>query len=192
ISSSPMIIFSLLPTARRTFFTLITLCCLVPLARANSAASPNPFHRFFGEWTLKEDRWTHNWGRGTETIKIPQHHTLCRAINTDNSLLAVVDGPPPHGHILWLYDRSTGAVLHLSSFGPVRIGTGGGTVNVDGDVSLKVSFSDEAPGTYRRYTYHWVSDDEYELRSVQYDKTDQPTGLFYGGYFVRLKRPAGQ
>ena len=161
---------------------------LIHSGHANPAESPaNPFQKFIGEWTLKDDNWTQNWGNGTEHIKIPRHHTLCQRINTDNSLLAAIDGPPPHGHIFWTYDRATGAVLHLSSFAPVRTGTGQGRVDAEGNVSLKVSFSDEAPGTYRLYTYQWNSGDEYELRSVQYDRTGQPTGLFYGGTFVRIK-----
>ncbi len=178
--------------ARWAFLMFVPLFCLLLAGRANPVTTGNPFQRFYGEWTLKDDRWTQNWGSGAEEIQLPQHHTLCRAINTDNSLLAVVDGPPPHGHIFWTYDRATGAVRHLSSFGPVRIGTGEGSVGPNGDVALKVSFSDEPPGTYRRYTYRWISDDEYELRSVQYDKDDQPTGGFYGGRFLRLKRAAGR
>lgn len=35
----------------------------------------NPFKKFIGEWTLKDDNWSHNWGNGTENIKIPNHHT---------------------------------------------------------------------------------------------------------------------
>jgi hypothetical protein len=34
----------------------------------------NPFDKFIGEWTLKDDNWSHNWGNGTENIKIPNHH----------------------------------------------------------------------------------------------------------------------
>ena len=41
----------------------------------------NPFEKFIGEWTLKNDDWTHNWGNGTETIKIPNHHTISQEIN---------------------------------------------------------------------------------------------------------------
>lgn len=98
-----------------------------------------------GEWTLKDDNWSQNWGGATEHIKIPGHHTLCRAIKTNNSLLAIVDGPPPHGHIFWAFNPSTREVLHLSSFGQSRTGTGQGSVNAAGDVTLKLSFSDEAP-----------------------------------------------
>ncbi len=150
--------------------------------------SDNPFRRFIGEWTLKEDNWTQNWGQGTEHIKIPQHHTVCKPLNTGNSLLWIVDGPPPHGHILWIYNRARKEVEHLSSFAPARSGVGKGTVGENGDVTSKVSFEGEPEGTYRIYTYKWISDDEYELRSVQYDRDDKPTGGFYGGTFVRIKR----
>jgi hypothetical protein len=147
--------------------------------------SKNPFKKFIGEWTLKDDNWSQNWGGKDEHIKILGHHTVCRAINTDNSLLAVIDGAPPHGHIFWSYNPAKKEVDHLSSFGTSRAGVGKGTVNENGDVFLKISFADEAPGTYRRYSYKWISDNEYELKSVQYDANDKPTGFFYGGVFVR-------
>lgn len=171
---------------------LVILAALVGLVLSASAnpTAANPFQKFVGDWALKDDAWSHNWGGGTEHIKIPGHHTLCQTLNTPNSLLAVVDGPPPHGHIFWTLNRTTGEVLHLSSFSQTRTGTGQGTVNEHGDVSLKLSFSDEAPGTYRRYTYKWITADEYELKSVQYDRADKPTGLFYGGTFVRMKPAA--
>src|SRR5689334_6375116 len=76
----------------------------------------NPFKKFIGEWTLKEDNWYQNWGAADEHIKIPNHHTICTAINTDNSLLAVIDGAPPHGHIFWSYNPVKKEVDHLSSF----------------------------------------------------------------------------
>lgn len=146
----------------------------------------NPFNKFIGEWTLKNDDWFQNWGGADEHIKIPNHHTVCRQLNTDNSLLAVIDGTPPYGHIFWSYNPVKKEVDHLSSFGNTRAGVGKGTVNEKGDVSLKISFADEAEGTYRLYTYIWVSENEYELKSIQYDVNDNPTGFFYGGTFVRL------
>ena len=150
--------------------------------------SKNPFGKFIGEWTLKADNWTHNWGGETETIKIPGHHTVCRQINTDNSLLAIIDGPEPNGHIFWSYNPKTGEVCHLSSFGEIRAGKGSGTVNEKGDVELRLVFEGEAEGTYRIYRYVWLSEDEYHMKSVQYAANDEPTGLFYEGYFVRIKK----
>src|SRR3954462_5177808 len=50
----------------------------------------NPFHRFFGEWTLKNDDWKQNWGNGDEAIKIPNHHTVSKPLNTNTSVLSVV------------------------------------------------------------------------------------------------------
>lgn len=148
----------------------------------------HPFARFFGEWTLKNDDWSHNWGGGDEKIKIPRHYTLCKPVNTAFSVLCAVD-TPPKGHILWAYDPGKKEVRHLSSFGERRIGVGQGTVNEKGDLRLMISFADEAPGTYRIYHYTWVNENEYDMKSVQYDDKDKPTGLFYGGKFVRL---AGQ
>jgi hypothetical protein len=150
--------------------------------------SKNPFARFIGEWTLKDDNWSQNWGQQTEHIKIPNHHTVSREINTDNSLLSIIDGPQPNGHIFWSYNPKTKEVGHLSSFGTMRAGSGLGTVDEYGNVTLKLSFADEAEGTHRIYTYKWVSDDEYEMKSTQYDKDNKPTGLFYGGTFVRVKK----
>ncbi len=150
--------------------------------------SINPFVKFIGEWTLKNDDWTQNWGGDTETIKIPGHHTVSSEINTDNSLLSIIDGPEPNGHIFWSYNPVTKEVYHSSSFGTVRAGQGQGTVNEDGDLALKISFEGEPKGTYRVYTYTWLSLDEYALKSIQFDANGQPTGLFYEGSFVRIKK----
>jgi len=147
----------------------------------------NPFHKFIGEWTLKDDNWSHNWGQGPEKIKIPNHYTISKEINTDNSLLSVID-TPPKGHIFWSYNPVKKEVHHLSSFGTSRSGVGKGTVNENGDVTLKISFEGEGEGTYRIYTYKWISDSEYDLKSVQYNERDEPTGFFYGGTFVRLDK----
>ena len=172
-------------------FIPLLLCALtsVLFAQSSADAAPkeqptNPFARFFGEWTLKDDVWSQNWGGISETIKIPNHHTLCRAINTDNSVLCVVDTPPA-GHILWTFNPVKKIVHHLSSFGELRIGTGQGSLNDKGDLRLKVSFEGEAPGTYRIYNYVWVSAGEYDMKSVQYDASGKATGLFYCGRFVR-------
>ena len=146
----------------------------------------NPFKKFFGEWTLKGDNWSHNWGNGTENIKIPGHYTLSKPINTINSVLSVID-TEPKGHILWSYNPVKKEVRHLSSFGTSRIGVGKGTIDENGNLTLKVSFEGETEGSYRIYNYKWISDNEYELKSVQYNDKNEPTGLFYSGNFVRIK-----
>lgn len=155
--------------------------------RDPSDLSENPFERFVGEWTLKNDDWTHNWGGVTETIMIPGHHTVSSALNTNHSLLSIIDGPAPNGHILWTINPVTKVVYHQSSFGKVRVGTGMGTVNKHGDVQLKLVFEGEAKGTYRIYQYRWINEDEYHMKSVQYAEDDEPTGLFYEGTFIRVK-----
>jgi hypothetical protein len=157
-------------------------------SNSNTTIQQNPFRKFFGEWTLKNDDWSQNWGNGMEHIKIPNHHTVCKDINTNNSLLAIIDGTPPFGHIFWSYNPIKKVVHHLSSFGESRSGVGQGTVNENGDVSLKVSFEGEPPGSYRLYRYKWISNDEYEMTSVQYNAKDEPTGGFYGGSFIRIKK----
>lgn len=155
---------------------------------SNERTSNNPFKKFLGEWTLKNNDWSQNWGSGDENIKIENHHTVNRELNTANTLLSVIDGAPPHGHIVWTYNPGKKTVHHLSSFGEVRIGVGEGTVNEAGDVTTKISFADEAPGTYRIYQYKWLDADTYSMRSDQFDSTGKPTGLFYGGVFVRIRR----
>ncbi|MEM9001221.1 MAG: hypothetical protein AAGB24_13235 [Bacteroidota bacterium] len=154
--------------------------------RDSNDVSKNPFKKFIGEWTLKDGDWTQNWGNGTETIKIPRHHTIASTINTDNSLLSIIDGPEPNGHIFWSYNPKTKEVFHLSSFGTIRAGNGQGTINEYGDVTLRLSFEGEPEGTYRIYNYKWINDTTYHMKSVQYTQNDEPTGLFYEGTFVRI------
>lgn len=155
-----------------------------PLTARTGSAS-NPFHKFFGEWTLKDDNWSQNWGQGLEHIKIPNHYTMSQGINTDNSLLQVID-TPPKGHILWVYNPVKKEIYHLSSFGEIRSGVGRGSMNENGDVTLKTSFEGETEGTYRIYTYKWINENEYELKSVQYDAEGKATGFYYGGTFIRI------
>ncbi|MEO0339014.1 MAG: hypothetical protein AAF242_07345 [Bacteroidota bacterium] len=147
--------------------------------------SNNPFAKFIGEWTLKEDTWIQNWGGDNDTLKIPGHHTISSKINTENSLLSIIDGPEPNGHIFWSYNPNTKEVGQLSSFGTIRAGVGKGKFYGQNNLRLKVSFEGEAPGTYRIYTYEWLSNTEYALNSIQFDANDQPTGLFYKGNFIR-------
>lgn len=155
--------------------------------RKQAETQKNPFIKFIGEWTLKNDDWTHNWGGDTETIKIPNHHTINQEINTNHSLLSIIDGPEPNGHIFWTYNPNTKEVHHLSSFGSIRIGKGSGTINDNGDVTLKLQFEGEQEGTYRIYNYKWINNDEYHMTSVQYNGNNETTGLFYEGFFIRIK-----
>ncbi len=149
-------------------------------------SSENPFRNFIGEWTLKDDKWTQNWGDTTETITIPQHHTISSPVNTKNSLLSIIDGPEPNGHIFWSYNPVTKEVRHLSNFGELRAGVGEGSVSEKGDVKLKISFEGEPKDTYRIYNYKWLTKDSYHMTSIQYSLDNFPTGLFYEGTFVRL------
>lgn len=155
--------------------------------RSLEETSKNPFSKFFGEWTLKGDNWTQNWGGGTETIKIPNHNTVSSQLNTDLTLLSIIDGPEPNGHIFWSYNPRTKEVFHLSSFGTIRAGHGKGSINTNGDVTLRLVFEGEPEGTYRIYKYQWLNENEYHMRSVQYASNDEPTGNFYEGTFVRIK-----
>lgn len=154
--------------------------------RTQKETKQNPFKKFIGEWTLKNDNWTHNWGGKTETIKIPNHHTISQEINTNNSLVSIIDGPEPNGHIFWSFNPNTKEIFHLSSFGTIRAGNGIGTINNNGDVNLKLYFEGEPKGTYRIYDYKWLNDNEYHMKSIQYNEDNKPTGLFYEGYFIRI------
>ncbi len=137
---------------------------------------------------MKDDLWVHNWGNGTDTIRIKNHHTVSTGVNTANSLFSIIDGPEPNGHIFWSYNPKTKAVHHLSSFGTIRAGVGQGSVNENGDLTLRIVFEGEPEDTYRIYNYTWRNADEYHMKSVQYDSNGAPTGLFYEGTFIRLTR----
>ncbi|TMM57413.1 hypothetical protein FEE95_13085 [Maribacter algarum] len=146
----------------------------------------NPFKEFIGEWTLKDNKWIQNWGNSTDTLAIPKHHTISTQINTTNSLFSIIDGPEPNGHIFWSYNPVTKKINHLSSFGELRAGVGEGSISKNGDITLKIFFEGEPKDTYRVYNYRWISKNEYHMKSVQFDASDNPTGLFYEGHFVRL------
>jgi hypothetical protein len=148
----------------------------------------NPFKKFKGEWTLKDDNWEQGYGHDIEHIKISNHHTRCKEVNTDNSLMCVVDAPSSKGHIFWAYNHSKKEVQWSSSFYSFRSGLGKGSVNDNGDLTFKVSFEGEPEGTYGLYTYKWISENEYEMKSVQYNDKNEPTGGFYGGTFVRVNK----
>lgn len=148
----------------------------------------NPFKKFIGQWTLKDDNWEQNNGNGIEKVKIPNHHTLIKEVNTDTSILQIVDATSAKGHILWVYDHMKKEVQHVSSFYPFRSGTGKGSIDEEGNVRLKIEFEGEPEGTYRIYDYSWINTNEYSLLSTQYDETDTPTGNFYGGSFIRMDK----
>jgi len=148
----------------------------------------NLFKKFIGNWTLKKDTWTQSNEHGLTNLLIPNHQTLCKELNTDNSLLWIVNAPSARGHILWAYDHETNEVNHLSSFLPYRSGLGKGSIRENGDVSLKVQFEGEPKNTYRLYDYKWINDNEYILESTQYDSQGKKTGDFYGGNFIKVPK----
>ena len=144
----------------------------------------NPFKKFIGEWTLKDDNWVVTYGNERFIQKIPNHFTTCKEINTDNSLLWVIEAPNSRGHIFWTYDHAKKEVFWSSNFYSYRTGTGKGTQTENGDLYFKLTFEGDADGAYGIYTYRWISDNEYELKSVQYNSKDEVTGG-YGGTFIR-------
>ncbi|MEM1381498.1 MAG: hypothetical protein AAGH41_12830 [Pseudomonadota bacterium] len=165
--------------------SVLSLWLSLALASAAEEASP-PFAQFYGTWTLKDDTFQQVWDTKTlQTLTIPNHITVCDKVNTDQTVLCVVDAGGLKGHILWAYDKSAG-LRHLSHFGTSRLGTGAGTIDDAGNLRLRVQFTDEPEGTYRLYTYEWRDPDTYEMVSRQYDADDRPTGNWYGGTFVRL------
>ena len=149
-------------------------------------AGSNPFSPFFGEWTLKKDEFRQVFdGKNVQTLKISNHRTHCERINTDRSVLCVVDAGELKGHIMWSYDTDKRRVHHLSHFGSSRNGVGVGFLDAQSNLRLNVSFQDE-PGTYRIYEYTWVSKDEYTMMSRQFANDGTPTGNWYGGTFIRF------
>lgn len=148
----------------------------------------NPFEGFKGKWTLKDDLWLYGETEAKiDTLYLPKHYTFCKANNTPSSLFWEVQAPSARGHALWTYNPSTQKVVMQSSFYPHRIGLGEGRIDGKGNVFLTMHFTGSEPdGTYRKYSYVWLDEDTYELRSYQYDSNDQPTGNFYGGTFVRI------
>lgn len=166
----------------RIFITILTP---IWVSCAN-AQSSNIFSPFIGEWTLKENKFEQVWdGKTKETLTILNHHTKCKPVNTDKSVLCVVDTPELKGHIFWTYDSDQNQIHHLSHFGQNRNGVGTGTINNNGDLKTRVRFQGESEGSYRIYDYKWVSKDEYTMHSTQYDSTGKTTGNWYGGIFVR-------
>ena len=166
----------------------LALLAATGTAQENGPERPYPFERFVGEWKLKDDQFQQVWdGKTLETLSIPGHRTNCAPINTDKSILCEVDAVDFKGHILWAVDDRTNAVSHLSHFGERRLGRGTGHLEDDGNLMLNIRFTDEPEGTSRKYTYTWASNDEYIMRSVQFDEEGKPTGNWYGGTFVRVK-----
>lgn len=154
---------------------------------AQGSEPPYAFERFVGEWKLKDDRFQQVWdGKTVETLSIPGHRTECSRVNTDHSILCVVDAVDFQGHILWAIQSDGSSVSHLSHFGAARLGDGAGALDPEGNLSLTIRFSDEPEGAYRHYTYKWVSADEYRMISNQYDADGEATGNWYGGNFVRV------
>ncbi len=149
----------------------------------------NPFKKFIGEWKLKDDNWEYiDENLNKSSIKIPGHHTICKEVNTNNSVLLIVEMGVSHGSAFWNYDSDKKETNSLSSFSGNQTSVGKGTINDNGDIKSKVRFQGVNDGRYRIYTYKWVSEDEYVLKSIEYDKNDKPTGISYGGTFIRIHK----
>ncbi len=149
----------------------------------------NPFKPYIGKWTLKNDAWESSDESGVkQQINIPNHYTICKEVNTDNSILWKVDATSAQGHILWVFNHEQQKIDHISSFMPFRSGVGEGQIDEDGNVKLKVVFEGEPMNTYRIYTYTWINKDEYILKSRRFNHKDEPTGDYYGGVFVRVQK----
>lgn len=162
-------------------------------APAAEAFPASPFARFFGTWTLQDDRFQQVWDtRTVETLTIPNHLTNCAPVNTGKSVLCVVDAGDLRGHILWAFDDASSELRHLSHFGTSRLGTGGGSLSEAGDLTITIRFSDEPEQTYRVYEYQWIDDDAYSMLSTQYNEDGSKTGNWYGGTFVRVQDAHGE
>jgi len=149
--------------------------------------SSHVFAAFSGVWTLQDDAFEQVWDTQTlEQITIPQHITRCDPVNTEKTILCVVDAGGRKGHIVWGRGEGADQVVDLAPFGSSRLGSGRGTRDEEGNLQIRVTFSDEPEGTYRVYRYQWIDADRYDMRSDQYGADGTPTGNWYGGVFVRL------
>lgn len=89
----------------------------------------SPFARFFGTWTLQDDKFEQVWDTSTlGTLTIPKHLTQFAPVNTTKSVLCVVNAGSLRGRILWAFDDASTELRHLSHFGSSRLGTGSGTL----------------------------------------------------------------
>ncbi len=147
------------------------------------ALPENPFARFIGSWTLKNDDWKSGNQAEENVVKWYNHFSSCKQLHTVGSLLWTVDAGSLRGNILWVYNFQTKEMVQSSSYTPTVTSLGKGKVDKEGNIELKVHF-DGNMDAYRLYTYTWLSDDEYQLHA-RYFENDQPTGFFYQGNFVR-------
>ncbi|MEL7313201.1 MAG: hypothetical protein AAFN07_16910, partial [Pseudomonadota bacterium] len=154
----------------------------MPRTQAEPSTHEYAFQKFVGTWTLEDDAFFQVWdGQTLETLTIPNHWTNCEPVNTRHSILCAVDAGELQGHILWVVGNNNRSVRHLSHFGDRRVGVGAGQLDDTGNLSLKLTFEDEPEGTYRLYSYRWIDNDRYEMKSLQYDQSGQATGNWYGG-----------
>ncbi len=173
----------------RRLIPIFALLFSASLQAEDASENSSPFAPFLGEWKLKDDTFQQVWdGQTVETLTIPEHRTNCSHVNSDQSLLCLVDAGDFEGHILWAVAGDGTYISHLSHFGQVRLGDGGGVVDEAGNLSLTIVFSDEPENTFRHYVYRWISPDEYHMMSRQYDREGEPTGNWYGGNFVRVEQ----
>lgn len=167
--------------------TGLAVCLVASAGGAWAQPDDHPFSAFFGLWTLENDQFQQVWdGETVETLSIPGHLTRCEPLNTVGSVLCLVDAGGFEGHILWSVSSDGETVAHQSHFGTARLGDGEGRIDDEGNLKLRVSFSDEPSGTYRIYEYSWDGGDRYEMISRQYTSENELTGNWYGGAFVRV------
>lgn len=169
-----------------------TLLTLTGTALASSetklADTSTGFNNFVGTWTLKDDKFEQVWdGQTVERITIPNHITVCTSVTTASSVSCSVDANGLTGQIFWVADESRKTLHHLSHFGDRRLGVGTGTISPEGNLTNRITFTDEPDGTYRLYEYKWITPDEYWMMSRQYNADQELTGNYYAGTFVRVK-----
>ena len=154
------------------------------------APGANPFEKFIGKWTLKDDQWVQgNSPDSYDTIYLPNQFTVCEELNTHKSLLWTVESTSGTGHGFWTYNEHTNQLNAQTSFFENRVGLGSGSINENGDLFINMQFEgSELEGTYRKYSYEWLDANSYLLKSYQYDQNNQPTGNFYGGVFIRIEQ----
>lgn len=175
---------------KKLTFVIISIClCFFNIhGLSKTTSGAYPFAAFLGTWTLKNQEFRQIWDTKTlQIVDIPSHFTNCNKVNTEKSMLCVIESPGLSGHIMWSFNADKQTVHHLSHFGDSRNGVGIGALDQDNNLHLRVSFQGEPEGSYRIYRYIWISEDEYSMKSTQYNKQHQPTGNFYSATFVKVK-----
>jgi hypothetical protein len=143
----------------------------------------NVFERYKGEWIMKGGIFeTHFEGKYLKNIdssrlliaRCPSNYSMIWDCNLGSSKVV----------ILWTFNNSTKVVYHLSASSNGPMAQGMGTINSNGDVTLKLFHEGQCETCYRMYRYKFISADEIIFRATFYID-DKETGDYYGATLIR-------